>query len=279
MSIDRRFLDVSLSVLGIANSPAENPVIGDQYIVGANPAGDFATALPNSVARYNGSAWKFSAPRTGIMEALDTSNDTILRYNGETWEVIADFNSLIAPVLDILKSGATLPATCAAGETFLNTTDNKLYSAEAEDTWDSGTAITINSRYASSTDFKIYESDGEELSGSDVPDGGMFLNKADNCIYVYDAAAHAFKRNGADVSVTEIHTLTAEELSGKSFHLNNSIAAGREGEVVVFIGGVSQLIGTDFTVSNNNTIAWTGKVLDTVGLLAGDVFIVQYIKA
>ena len=278
MSIDRRFLDISLTVQGIANTPAENPAAGDQYIVGAEGSGAFAEALPNSIARFDGENWKFSAPRAGFMEALDASNDTILRYDGTDWVVVAEFNSLIAPVLDILQSGSTLPATCAAGETFLNTADNKLYSAESEDVWDSGTSITANSRYASATDFKIYESDGENLVGSDISDGGMFLNKSDNCIYVYDAAAHAFKRNGADVSVTEIHTLTAEELTAKSFHLNNSIAAGREGQVVVFIGGVSQVVGIDFTASTN-TISWTGKVLDTVGLVAGDVFVVQYIKA
>ena len=278
MSVDRRFLDVGMTVLGIANTPSNTPSAGDQYIVGSAGTGAFEGIAVNSVARFDGTQWKFSAPRAGSMEALDASAGTIIRYNGTAWETVADFNSFIAPVIDLVATGDELPAECAQGAVFLNTNDNKLYTAEAEDTWDGGTALTSGDRYASTTDFNAYESDGTNLIGADIKDGGLFLNKADGCIYVYDEDAHEFKRNGADVTVTEMHTLTAGEVSAKEFSLNSEIAAGREGQVILFVGGVSQIAGTDFTASGS-TISWDAKGLDDVGLVAGDVFVVHYIKA
>ena len=278
MSVDRRFLDVGMTILGVVNTPSETPSAGDQYIVGAAGTGAFEGVAANSVARYDGTQWKFSAPRAGSMEALDASAGTIIRYNGTAWETVADFNSFIAPVLDIIPTGDELPEECAAGEVFLNTSDNKLYNAEAENTWDSGTALTSGARYASTVDFMVHESDGTNIISSNVKDGGLFLNKGDGCIYVYDETTHEFKRNGADVTLTEMHNLTAEEVTLKAFRLNSEVATGREGQVILFVGGVSQVAGVDFSASGR-TISWDAKGLDAVGLVAGDVFVVHYIKA
>ena len=278
MAIERRFLDVSLTILGILNQPAENPSAGDQYIVGANGTGAFEGIAPNSVARFDGTQWKFSAPRAGTIEALDASAGTILRFNGSSWNVVADFNSFIAPVLDIVNSGNELPATCSENQVFLNIDDNKLYTATDVNTWNSGVALTDGTRYASATDFKVYESNGSVVTPAEIKDGGLFLNKADGCIYVYDEAAHEFKRNGADVTVTEIHHLTAAEVSAKSFSLSNSIASGRENQVMLSVGGVAQIVGIDFSASGNS-ISWNNKGLDSLGLAAGDTFIVHYVKA
>ena len=273
MAVDRRFLDVGMTVLGIANAPSETPSAGDQYIVGASGTGAFAGVAENSIARYNGTAWTFSAPRAGTMEALDALAGTIIRFDGTSWVTVADFNSFIAPVLDIVATGDELPETCTEGAVFLNTSDNKLYTATGEDTWDDGATLASGARYASSEDFRVYESDGTNLIGAEIHDGGLFLHKGDGCIYVYDAGSSEFKRNGADVTITETHTLAA-----KSFSLNNSVAAGREGQVILFVGGVAQIAGTDFTASGD-TISWGTKGLDDVGLRAGDVFVVHYIKA
>ncbi len=278
MAIDRRFLDVGITILGIVNAPADNPTEGDQYIVGSASTGAFAGVAANSVARYDGSKWNFSVPRAGTMEALDASAGTILRYNGSAWEIVADFNSFIAPVNNIIASGTTLPASCSEGDTFLNTSDNKIYTATAADTWNDGVALSNGARYASSTDFNVYESNGEEFTASDIKDGGLFLNKFDGCIYVYDKIAGEFKRNGADVTVTEIHSLTAYDVVAKSFSLSSSIAVGRENQVILSVGGVAQVAGVDFTASGN-LISWNAKALEAIGLVEGDTFVVHYIKA
>ena len=284
--LDRRFLSVSLTVQGIANSPAENPTAGTQYIVGISPTGAFAGATSNSIARYNGSAWSFTAPKAGELEALNLQTGEILRFNGSAWVTAITISTFetIAPVLAVVPTGATLPASANVGEGFLNTSDAKLYTATAANTWDAGTATANGSRYASSTDFKIYQSDGTALTATDIPNGGWFLNKEENALCIYDSSVPAFIKiggnsgGGSASTVTEIHTLTAGEVTAKSFTLSNTVATGEEGNVLLFVSGVAQAAGTDFTVSGNS-VSWNNKELDSLGLVAGDIFIVHYVKA
>ena len=87
--LDRRFFNFSLSVLAIANQPADNPATGSQYIVGSNPTGAFASASTNQIARYNGSAWSFISPKAGELEVLNLDNGDILQFNGAAWASVA----------------------------------------------------------------------------------------------------------------------------------------------------------------------------------------------
>ncbi|MBQ3347446.1 MAG: DUF2793 domain-containing protein [Synergistaceae bacterium] len=281
--LDRRFVSISLIVLGIANEPDANTANGSQYIVGSNPTGSFAGASANSIARYDGSAWKFSAPKSGEMEVLNASNGEFLAWNGSAWNVAITINrnSNIAPVLAVVPTGTTLPASASAGDTFFKTDNAKLYTATAADSWDSGTATTDGSRYASSSDFKIYTSDGSAATSEDVPEGGFFLNKEDNCLYVYNGSTFVKiggNSGSAASTATDVHSLTAAEVTAKSFTLTNSIKSGEESNVLLFVSGVAQAAGTDFTASGSS-ISWNSKGLDSIGLIAGDTFIVHYVKA
>ena len=176
--LDRRFLSFNLVVLAIANSPADTPAAGTQYIVGSNPAGAFSGATANYIARYNGEAWEFFAPKTGDLEVFNAATSEILRFNGSAWTAVA----------------------------------------------------TI-----------------------------------------------AVASGGADVA-TETHTLTAEEVTAKAFTLSHSIAAGQESNVLLFVSGVAQVPGTDFSASGTS-ISWNNKGLDSIGLITGDTFIVHYVIA
>lgn len=281
-SLDRRFLKISLAVLGIANEPAANPTNGTQYIVGSSATGAFNGAAANSIASYDGSVWKFITPKVGNLEVLNLNTGEILKFTGTEWDVVASLGDKnIAPVTNILPNGATLPATAVEGDKFLKTDDAKIYTATATNTWDSGVLTANDSIYASSTDHKFYTSDGTTLTATDISDGSIFLNKADSNIYIYNATAGTFSRVNSDSMfevVTESHTLTAEEVTAKSFNLANSIATGKENSVMLFIQGVAQAIGTDFLAADSS-ISWTNKGLDNIGLVAGDVFVIQYYKA
>lgn len=278
--LDRRFLSVNITVAGIANQPAENPTAGTQYIVGASPTGAFEGATANSIARYDGTAWKFTAPKADGLEAVNIETGQILRYNGSAWVAVLTFGTeVIAPVLAIVPTGATLPATAATGDSFLNTADAKLYTATAADTWDTGTLTANGSRYASSTDYKVYQSDGTALTATGIPNGDMFLNKEDNTVYAYDASIPTFAKVGeAPKNFTETHVLTAEEVTAKGFTLSHSIATGQESNILLFVSGVAQSAGVDFTASGDS-ISWDGKDLDAIGLFQGDKFIVHYVMA
>ena len=275
--LDRRLLNASLTVWGIVNEPGENPSIGTQYIVGAAPTGDFSEATTNSIARYDGTEWKFFAPRAGTLEVLNATTGEILQFNGTTWTSVTSLIGSVAPISKIVSTGTSLPATATEGDLFLKTDNAKLYTATAEDTWDSGVAITNRIRYASSTDFKIYEADGGELKISDLPIGGMFLNETDGYAYTYNGE-NFVKVGSADEVVIEMHTLTSKEVNEKSFTLSNFIKTGTEEKIMLSACGLTQTAGIDFTASGN-TISWNGKDLEVIGLMAGDRFTIHYTKA
>ena len=109
--LDRRFLNLSLTVEGIANEPADNPTTGTQYIVGAEGKGAFDGVAPNSIARFNGSAWKFFTPKAGSLEVIDATNGNILSFNGSAWVAAV---SLSSPVTE----SHTLSAEEASNKSF-----------------------------------------------------------------------------------------------------------------------------------------------------------------
>ena len=285
--IDRRFLDVSLVVSGIANEPTANPTNGTQYIVGPEPMGDFTGAAIGCIARYNGTTWKFLPPTNGGLEALNAETGQLLGWNGSEWVITASlgagFGDVIVPVLDIVQTGTTLPEKAEIGDSFLDTESGKIYTAIDENTWDEGTALVDGDRYASLTDNKVYEVVDGTLSGIEIPNRGTFLNKADNYVYIYDEKIGTISKASATAvdlmeTVIETHTLTAEEVTAKSFMLKNTVASEKENAVLLSVCGIAQAVGTDFSVSGK-TISWNGKGLGNVSLMADDVFIIHYIKA
>ena len=279
--LDRRFLNISLAVRAIANSPEASPIAGTQYIVGPSGTGAFSGVQANCIARYNGSDWDFTAPKAGELEVLNVSNGEILSFNGSAWTAIFALSSDFAgSVAAIVPSGDELPDSAAAGSLFINTEDGKLYTAIAADTWNSGENPANGVCYASSSDHKIYTSVNGSLNGADIADGTMFFSKADNSIYIYDAANSTFVLAGgaSSESITVTHFLTASEASAKSFTLSHAIAAGKESNILCFVCGIAQAAGVDFTASGSS-ISWNGKGLDDIGLVEGDMFILHYVGA
>ena len=213
---------------------------------------------------------------------LNQADGFLYRYNASTHTFVKVSVSVseggaesIAPVIAIVPTGTTLPSTASISDKFLKIDDAKIYTATAADTWDSGVLTADGDRYVSSTDFKIYASDGSEVTGEAIPTGGMFLNKADNYIYVYDTTL--IRASVDNAKIVETHTLTAAEATAKSFTLNNSIKTGEETNIMLFVGGAPQVPGTDFTALGN-AISWNEKGLDDIGLVEDDVFIIHYVK-
>lgn len=199
-AINRRFLDVSLTVLGVVNEPPASPapVNGTQYIVGSSPAQTWTGATANAIARYDGyaKAWKFTKPALGQMEALNSATKQILAWSGTAWDVVADLNSegggssaIAKHVKAIVTSGTALPQTAEEGAKFLNTEDRKLYTATAENVWNAGVGLANGDRYVSVTDKKIYEFADNALTGTACVDGVIFLSVEDNVVVGYDAAS------------------------------------------------------------------------------------------
>ena len=85
--LDRRFLDINLTVIGIANKPKDNPVKGDQYIVGSSPEGAFAGFTANNLVRYNGSEWIETPKDSNTLEVFNLETGYFMHYDStaEAW--------------------------------------------------------------------------------------------------------------------------------------------------------------------------------------------------
>lgn len=312
-TINRRFLDVSLSVLGIVNEPPATPAPknGTQYIVGSEPAASWTGATANALARYDGydSKWKFTKPAPGQMEVLNTAAKTIMSWDGEAWATVVDLNSDGGAASDSVEkfvkalvfSGNTLPSTAKEGAKFLNTADAKLYTAIAENTWDSGVALAPGDRYVSVDDNKIYVYADNALTGAKPADGVIFLSLGDNVVFGYDAARDKLvvvpggdvetpdtpgpipiPTPKAEFTFTEVHKLTAEDVTAKGFNLTYDVATDENGDerpIMLSVCGMVQVPGDDFEVAGK-LVSWANKGLDSdvggIGMEVNDVFIVSY---
>ena len=229
--LDRRFFNFSLSVQGIAAQPAANPTAGTQYIVADNPTGAFAIALPNQIARYDGSAWSFTSPSAGSLEVLNLDSGEFLQFDGSAWIVVASLNNSssdssdsssgnrpITIVDDIIygcnDSSHTLSPTTLnelrgrpflinSGQEFYLAVNNILSSGTLEDIYSFILDDFLNSSavYAGFADAKIHSITGSgqynlQYSSTDILDGDFIFNKADNSLYCYDANNSRFIKLG-----------------------------------------------------------------------------------
>jgi hypothetical protein len=66
-------------------TPPTSPAIGDCYIVGANPTGEWAGHAQN-LAGYTAGGWRFLTPRDGMSAYVRTNGSTALYHDG-SWEI------------------------------------------------------------------------------------------------------------------------------------------------------------------------------------------------
>lgn len=313
MGVDRRFLNVRLSVRGVVNDSAET-VNGIQFIVGAVPAGNFAGAATNDIAVYDGykNAWGFYKPAVDMMEIMNIAAGQYQRWNGTAWENIAAIGgggggvneNCVPPVINIVATGTSTPANAAVGDIFLNTDTGTLFTATGVDTWNAGVTTSDGDRYASKTNGQIYTRAEGAFAGVIPVNGSIFMATEPDTLYIYDGGTTSFLPVGlvpdatytskGKVSVSNTgglkvdngvisvqrrtltiqHTLTSSEVSARSFTLPHAILTGSELSVAASVGGVAQVAGVDFTVLNT-AFSWEAAGLGTI-LETDDVFIVTY---
>ena len=324
MAVDRRFLNVRLSVVGTVNN-SNDTTEGIQFIVGTAPTGNFANAATNDLAQYQHGAWIFRTPTANNIEIFYLETNTLKRFNGTAWEITVNFNDInegspywVDPLLSIVDTGTTTPTAAAkAGLQFLNTADGKLYTSTGVDAWNAGVATTDGDRYGSSTDAKIYVNNAGTITGSVLPDGTSFIVKDVDLIYTYDASSTSLKQvgvgefpdatttikgvvvvpvsGGLDVNSGALavkrttgvykYTLNAADVAAKAFTLPKKMVSGYQSVVGASVGGVAQVNGVDFSIvldsdgqeAGTCALSWANsEALDSVGLVAGDVFLLTY---
>ena len=66
-----------------ANDPPQSPALGDCYLVGNTPSGEWSQ-FPGHIAAFGGGGWTFIAPREG-MAVLVKASGLIAAYRAGTW--------------------------------------------------------------------------------------------------------------------------------------------------------------------------------------------------
>lgn len=221
----------------------------------------------------------------------------IFSVSGNSKSFVRSTSAFCPPILDILHIGFSLPESPDNdNDKYIQLVSNgpSVYfnSPDGSGGWNSEEINDNNlyGRYASLDNFKIYyffpvPHDKPGFLLSDIPIGVPFLNNADNSLYIFDGTA--FIKSGSNSSsdspftslniATEAHSLSAAEVTAKGFSLAHNIANGQEGNTLLFVSGIAQTVGVDFSASGNS-ISWDNKALDSIPLAAGDDFLIQYVK-
>lgn len=102
----------------------------------------------------------FGATVTAVTLANDKFELTLDRPIGAlaVGAILVEAKLMVASEADVqVKSVvATAPATATTGDKYINTTDKKLYTATAADTWGTGALIEAGKYYVNTTDGKFY---------------------------------------------------------------------------------------------------------------------------
>ena len=95
-----------------------------------------------------------------------------------------NMENAIIPI-KLVNIGVTTPATATIGDMYYNTTDNKVYTATADNTWDNGSTPRYDGFYVNKENNAIYYYNGETLSGINSIDTtpiGMIMQYAGTSI-------------------------------------------------------------------------------------------------
>lgn len=302
MQMDRRFLDVRLTVDGVVTAPAKTTV-GTQYLVASsNATGDFAGKEGN-VAYRTADGWKFFKPAVGQMEVFSLNDFRIHRYETTGWTAY-DISSgkVKGAVISLATSaditgGDSLPVPTSVGQKLVDTGSLKVYTStdtESASDWDSGVAASVGDRYASVTDHKIYyvEDNTTAFSVETPVDGDIFVVKNTDDLYTFDGDNNRFQNltNIADNPVykkhTEVNTLTVSATDITNGYIDLTRKAELDCGVTVAVNGVVQTAGVDFVAETRlgaevSSIRWNNEASSTAyGLndliVAGDIMVVSF---
>ena len=180
------------SVLGLTNTPAVGPSVGDAYICGVSPTGAWS-AHASDVAVYTRRGWVFVQPNVGM---------TVLREDtGTNWQY--DEAGAWGAFATSLDAGAVLPkhlqfAMGLAVEDFLNTPPG---SPSAGQFWIVGTVPT-GAFVGHANDLAYYE--GGAWAFVDVYEGAVVADRDSDELWVFTAGSWGSLTDFVAASLTQL---------------------------------------------------------------------------
>ena len=90
-----------VSVISISSSPPSAPSVGDKYLV-SDPSGSWAASLANYIVEWTGSYWMDTAPFTGSLVYLESTQITLeydgfkyISVNKPTWRIESSYPNTV----------------------------------------------------------------------------------------------------------------------------------------------------------------------------------------
>lgn len=281
--IDRRFLDVRITVNGFAESVISNATYGDQYIVSKAWGDSYPNAVVNSIAKLGPKGWKFTMPSVYVnpLEVVNLATNEILKFDGSsnTWKAIGTLGGMIVPFVVDKAYSDTAPANTLdkVGEVYIVyglNGDTNVYQIIGEGdkgrkslgavgfgqkvvVIENGYIYTVKSKTVDEAEVNYFNNDGY------VPVNSLILSQRTQNVYLsapssnYKLASLTPQMNTAGENQGTLtiipHTFTAEEVANKKVVFNDIVEEKNYNRVICFIGGNVCVANIDFGVGRLNT--------------------------
>lgn len=134
------------SIVITGDGYSDIPEVGNVLIKAGSSATEVGTVATITDVVYDAANEKFTCTLSAAIGAL------------EVGDILVEGLKLTANEADFVvgKTAASAPATAATGDKYLNTTDGKIYTATAADTWGTGAAVSSGKYVFDSSTSKAY---------------------------------------------------------------------------------------------------------------------------
>ena len=287
--IDRRFLNVRITVKGLAETAPSNPnSVGDQWIVSKAWGDSYPNAQVNSIAAYENGGWKFTMPSSysASLEVINLATNEILKwdYSNNTWKAVGSLGGLIYPfVVDNAYASNKVPENTLdkVGEVYIVSEldgDTNVYqiTGAGESGRKSlgkvglgqkvavikhGNVYTVKSKTVTNADSGEQSTVNYFYSDGYVPVNTLIFAQKTQNVYLsapltnYDLISLTTSINAAGENQGTLtivpHTFTAEEVQDKRVNFTDVVESKNLNKVMCFIGGNVCVHGVDFTAYVN----------------------------
>ena len=298
--IDRRFLDVRITVSGFAAGVPASPALGDQWIVSAEWGDKYPNAKVNSIAKYSNKGWQFINPfniNATTLEVINLTTNEILKfdYSDNQWKAVGSLGGLIYPFVVDRAYSKNPPANTASniGEVYIVYDldgDTNVYqiTGVGEGGRKALGGLSLGQKVAVKYQGYVYRVASKTVKDADsgedkivnyfihngyVPNNSLiFAQRTQN---VYLSGESTFKdlisltpqRNSAGENVGELtivpHVFTAEEVAAKTIIFSDVIEEKNLNRVLCFYGGNVCVNGVDFNATPNTRAGYRLEIYGT----------------
>ena len=179
---------IQIAVLAMAqNAPPAAPNAGDRYIIGAAPSADFS-GQAGRIASYDGSAWRFLAPKAGWV-IFNVTDSLIYAYDGTNWRTLSDRITQLQNL-----TGLGIGTSSDSYNTLSAKLNSALFAARATNEGGSGDVrVTLNKQANGNTASQLYQTgwSGRAETGLSGDDNWHLKVSADGATWCEALVANA----------------------------------------------------------------------------------------